>query len=91
MEFEKYDTERDRDQLLDICKDVWGGTDYLPTILDEFTTDSRCYSFVIREEIPNQVCGDTINLTIGQTISSFWSFTTRNRYYIQYQIYPNQS
>jgi hypothetical protein len=72
MEFEKYSEVRDREQLLAICKEVWGGTDYLPTILGDLVSDKRCYSFVIRDQIANQVYYIDSNLTAkGKQVVAF--------------------
>ena len=37
-----YDSSRDESSMREICKDVWNGTDYLPSKAKEFQEDELC-------------------------------------------------
>lgn len=37
----------DYENLTEMCKDVWGGTDYLPSIANRFEADDRCDFLVV--------------------------------------------
>ena len=43
-----FSSPQDKENLADICKDVWGGTDYLPNLAHSFEEDPSC-DFVILE------------------------------------------
>jgi len=51
MEISRFDADRDRLQLLDICKTVWGGTDYIPKVIDAWVLDPHIHLVSIHDRI----------------------------------------
>mmetsp|Transcript_14564 Transcript_14564/g.16937 ORF Transcript_14564/g.16937 Transcript_14564/m.16937 type:complete len:386 (-) Transcript_14564:43-1200(-) len=45
-----YDSNKDRVALEQICKDVWKGTDYLPSMAKQFELDESCDFVVMQNE-----------------------------------------
>lgn len=52
-----YSSVTDRDQLAELCKDVWGGTGYLPATAHRYKDDPDC-KFLVLEALATGTNGD---------------------------------
>lgn len=60
LEVRPFSSLRDQDRLDEICKDVWGGTDYLPSLAPVFEEDPSCDFIVMTVEETGEMvaCGN---------------------------------
>ncbi|CAG9464705.1 unnamed protein product [Pedinophyceae sp. YPF-701] len=82
-----YDHERDFEAVKDLCKNVYGGKDYLPALLEEtFGTDADSPTHDAADNIVYLVVtcpeGETLDAIIGierQGLAALWLFALRVR------------
>lgn len=67
-----FSSTRDQDNLSEMCKNVWGGTDYLPSIARVYEADPTCEFLVLEDEATGEMAAAGNRRFIDETETSVW-------------------
>mmetsp|Transcript_30260 Transcript_30260/g.63352 ORF Transcript_30260/g.63352 Transcript_30260/m.63352 type:complete len:385 (+) Transcript_30260:1-1155(+) len=63
---------RDQTNLVEICKDVYGGDDYLPTTARAYEEEADCNFFVLEDETTGELVGAANLRRLDKAEKSYW-------------------